>query len=94
MDFRITGSGGEIVIEHGRDGRMLLFNAEHPNGETLMPTLPGKVDSYGVELHDFSQAVLTGSPLAAEPRVALGELRAALAMYRSVQSRQWEEVWA
>ena len=94
VDFRITGSGGEIVIEHGRDGRMLLFNAEHPNGETLMPTLPGKVDSYGVELHDFSQAVLTGSPLAAEPRVALGELRTALAMYRSVQSRQWEEVWA
>ena len=92
-DFRITGSLGEIVIEHGREGRLLLFNAENPEGETVMQTFPGKVDSYGAELHDFSLAVLEGKALAASPAFSLGELRTALAMYRSVASGQWENVW-
>ena len=82
-DFRITGSGGEIVIEHGREGRLLLFNAANPEGKTIMQTFPGKVDSYGAELHDFSLAVLDGKALEASPEFSLGELRTAKAMYRS-----------
>ena len=93
-DFRITGSRGEIVIEHGREGRLLLINAAHPDGKTVMRTFPGKVDSYGAELHDFSQAVLDGKALEASPAFSLGELRTALAMYRSVESGRWEEVWS
>ena len=58
-----------------------------------MQTFPGKVDSYGVELHDFSLAVLDGKPLEAAPAFSLGELRTALAMYRSVDTRCWEKVW-
>ena len=92
-DFRITGTEGELVIEHGREGRLLLFNAAHPEGRTVMQTFPGKVDSYGVELHDFSLAVLDGKPLAASPEFSLGELRTALAIYRSTTSSCWERVW-
>ena len=92
-DFRITGTGGEIVIEHGREGRLLLFNATHPEGTEVMQGFPGKVDSYGEELKDFASAVLHGTELAAPPEKALGELRTALAMYRSTQSGHWESVW-
>jgi len=92
-DFRITGTGGELVIEHGREGRLLLFDAAHPDGETVMQTFPGKVDSYGAELHDFSLAVLDGKPLEASPEFSLGEMRTALAMYRSTETKRWEAVW-
>ena len=92
-DFRLTGTSGEIVIEHGREGRLLLYNAEHPDGQTVMPAYPGKVDSFGFELRDFSEAVLAGRPLAASPAFSLGEMRTALAMYRSLQSQRWEKVW-
>ena len=92
-DFRVTGTTGELVIEHGRDGCLLLVNDEHPSGEKLMAAFPGKVDSYGLELHDFSLAVLEGRPLAATPEFSLGELRTALAMYRSTTSGRWEKVW-
>ena len=92
-DFRITGTEGEVVIEHGREGRFLLYNAENIDGETIMRTFPGKVDSYGAELHDFSQAVLDGEPLAAQPEYSLGEMRTALAMYKAVRTRRWEAVW-
>lgn len=92
-DFRITGTAGELVIEHGREGRLLLFDAAHPEGETVMQTFPGKVDSYGTELHDFSLAVLDGKPLEAAPEFSLGEMRTALAMYRSTTTTRWEPVW-
>jgi len=42
---------------------------------------------------DFAQAVLEGTPLAAGPEESLGELRTALAMYRSAESHKWEKVW-
>ena len=93
-DFRVTGTAGELVIEHGRDGRLLLFDGAHPEGETVMQTFPGKVDSYGAELHDFSLAVLDGKPLEAAPEFSLGEMRTALAMYRSTTTKQWEPVWS
>ncbi len=92
-DFRITGTSGEIVIEHGRDGRLILFNDGESEGVTVMDAFQGKVDSYGFELNDFSHAVLDSKTLAAPPEYSLGELRTALAMYRSVESRNWEKVW-
>ena len=35
----------------------------------------------------------TGTPPAATAEYALGELRLALAMYRSAETKQWEKVW-
>lgn len=92
-DFRITGTAGEIIIEHGQEGRLLLFNESNPDGKEVMRAFPGKVDSFGAELHDFSLAVLDGKPLEAEPAFSLGEMRTALALYRSIASRRWEKVW-
>jgi predicted dehydrogenase len=48
--------------------------------------------SYEGEWRDFETAVLDGTPLAASAEYGLGELRAALAMYRSAASRRWEPV--
>ena len=50
--------------------------------------------SFGRELADFSRAVLEGTPLAAGPDYALGELRTALALYRSAATREWTKVWS
>lgn len=82
------------MIEHGRGGRQFLYNEKHPEGEVVMETLPGNVASYGFELRDFSQAVLHGTALQASPEYSLGELRTALVIYRSVESRRWEKVWS
>ncbi len=91
--FRITGTEGELVIQHGREGNLLLFNHDHPTGEAIMGTAAGTAGSYGYELKDFASAVLSGTALQAKPEYSLGELRTALALYRSVESRTWEKVW-
>lgn len=94
-DFRITGTEGEIIIERGRAGRLMLYNADAPQGSVIMEEVyTGKVDSFGAELKDFSQAVLAGTQLAATPRYALGELRTARAMYESTRTGGWASVWS
>ncbi len=92
-DFRITGTHGTLVIEAGPKGRLLLFDAEHPEGEEILEGWAGKLDGFGYELDDFASAVLDGAPLRATAEFSLGELRTALAMVRSAESRQWEKVW-
>ncbi len=99
--FRVTGTLGEIVIERGRTGRVLLFDREHPDGVDVPVTVDGAIVSlgdgrgaaYGLQLNDFAHAVLDGSTLAAGPEHSLGEVRTALAIYRSAESRSWEKVW-
>ncbi|MEZ4678469.1 MAG: Gfo/Idh/MocA family oxidoreductase [Caldilineaceae bacterium] len=95
-EFRVTGTAGEIISERGYPGRLLLFNKAHPEGKVLKANLwdgDGRLAAFGYELADFAQAVLTGTPLAASPESSLGELRTALAIYRSAASKQWERVW-
>ena len=92
-DFRITGTKGEIVIERGREGRLMLYNEDHPTGKNVMSAFESKAASYGVELADFASFVLDDIALAAPPECALGELRTAIAMYRSVSTGRWEKVW-
>ncbi|PZC50389.1 MAG: putative dehydrogenase [Chloroflexi bacterium] len=91
-DFRITGTAGEIVAERGNGGRLLLYDAAHPQGEVLLDSFAGRSDAFGVELNEFSRAVLHGEPFTAGPEHSLGELRTALAMYRSAKSGRWEQV--
>ncbi len=92
-DFRVTGTLGELVIEQGREGRLLLFDQEHPDGQVILDKAEGRWSSFGYELDDFTQAVLDGKVLDASPEYSLGELRTALALYRSAENRQWEKVW-
>ena len=91
--FRITGAEGELQITGGRDGQLLLFNKEHPRGEVIMNAVEGKRNSYGEEIKDFCEVVLDGATMAATPEFSLGELRTALALYRSIESGRWEKVW-
>ena len=92
--FRVTGDAGELVITGGRDGELKLFNTHSPRGQTVMDAVATKRDSYGAEIKDFCDAVLDGTSPAAAPEYALGEMRTALALYRSVRSGRWERVWA
>lgn len=86
--FQLTGTKGEIVVEHGR---VLLYDgteargSAHGGGNYFM--------SYQAQIADFEATVLDGTAPAAPAEFALGELRAALAMYRSAQSGRWESVW-
>jgi UDP-N-acetyl-2-amino-2-deoxyglucuronate dehydrogenase len=92
--WRITGTQGEITIDDGMasNGGVYLYNAEHPQGSQVQ-SINGYKASFGLELLDFSRAILDGKPLDAGPEYALGELRLALAMYRSAETKQWEKVW-
>ena len=45
------------------------------------------------EMADFEAVVLDGRQPAAAAEASLGELRTALAIYRSAQSGRWEKVW-
>ncbi len=94
-EFRVTGTIGEIIIEKGSAGRVLLFTKEHPDGLVISDTKQqGRNASYGYELADFASAVLEGKLLEAGPEYSMGELRTALAIYRSAANRTWEKVWA
>ena len=94
-EFRVIGTQADLLIERGLQGRVLLFDKSHPDGEVLITNKwEGRHASFGYELADFAQAIRSGTPLAAPPEYSLGELRTALAIYRSAASRQWEQVWA
>jgi len=94
--WRITGSRGEITLDAGFaggvEGGVMLYDEEHRDGKQMMKP-QGYAKSFGPELDDFCKAVLDGKTLEAGPEVALGELRTALAIYRSAESNKWENVW-
>lgn len=87
--FRITGTKGELTIEG--IGRVKLYDGTEPRG-TVVGT-GNYLQSYEGELADFAAVVLDGVTPAAGPEQSLGELRAALAMYRSAKTDRWESVW-
>jgi len=91
-EFSVIGTDGTIVIEQGNEGRCLLYNRDAPEGRNVLPEGKRPGAAYGLELADFTKAVLEGSRLAAGPEESLGELRTVLAMYRSARSRRWEKV--
>jgi predicted dehydrogenase len=77
-------------------GSVMLYSAEHRTGRNLWP--PGRpaggwIGSFLPQMQDFAAAVLQGRSLAAPAEEALGELRVALAIYRSVDSGKWENIW-
>ncbi|MCZ6636072.1 MAG: Gfo/Idh/MocA family oxidoreductase [bacterium] len=90
--WRITGTKGELTIDTGFFGGIKLYDPEHREGKLLMEP-KGYPQSFGPELADFASAVLDGTPLRAGPEESLGELRTALAIYRSAESGNWEPVW-
>ncbi len=90
--WRITGTEGEIVIDHGCTRGVVLFEGASPDGLRVGGPR-GYTKSFAPELEDFARAVLDGKPLEASAEYSLGELRAALAIHRSAETRRWERVW-
>jgi predicted dehydrogenase len=91
--WRVTGTKGELTIDPGFEGALRLFDEDHREGQMLMEP-KGYAQSFGPEIADFAAAVLDGKQLEAAPEHALGELRTALAIYRSAETRMWEKVWS
>jgi len=89
---RVVGYEGTIVVERKAE-RVLLYDAAHREGIEVMGEMHTREDAFGLELADFRGAVLDGAPLAAGPAESLGELRTALALYRSAETQRWEKVW-
>ena len=51
-------------------------------------------NGHGRAIEDFANTCLNGSTPAATARDSLGELRTALAIYKSAETGTWENVWA
>ena len=90
--WRVTGTGGEVVIRSGEQGSVTLFDRDHPAGLMIAGEY-GYGASFSRELEDFEAVVLDGKQPAAGPEQSLGELRTAMAIYRSAASGAWETVW-
>lgn len=89
--FTVTGTTGELTVEGS--GWVKLWDGTEWKGKKVGEQ-GGYLRSYEAELADFAAAVLHGTPPAASAEYAVGELRLALAMYRSATSMRWEKVWA
>ncbi len=87
--FQITGTTGEIVIELG--GRVRVYDGSDPGG--VVAGHGSYLQSFVDQFAAFEAAVLDGVQPAVSPEYSVGELRGALAMYRSAESRMWEPVW-
>jgi predicted dehydrogenase len=89
--FTVTGTTGELTVEGS--GWVKLWDGTDWKGKKVGEQ-GGYLRSYEGELADFASVVLHGTKPAAGAEYALGELRLALAMYRSATSGRWEKVWA
>ena len=87
--FTVTGTRGELTVEGS--GWVKLWDGTDWKG-VKQGEQGGYLRSYEAELHDFASAVLHGTPPAASAEYATGELRLALAMYRSAETKRWETV--
>jgi predicted dehydrogenase len=88
--FTVTGTRGECTVEGS--GWVKLYDGTDWKG-TKVGEPGGYLQSYEGEWADFASAVEHGTPPAADAAYALGELRLALAMYRSAETKRWEKVW-
>jgi UDP-N-acetyl-2-amino-2-deoxyglucuronate dehydrogenase len=87
--FTVTGTRGELTVE--ASGWVKLWDGTDWKG-TKVGEQGGYLRSYEAELADFAQAVLQRTAPATTADYALGELRLALAMYRSAETKHWEAV--
>ncbi len=88
--FKVTGTDGELTID--ASGTVTRYRSGERRGQ-VVAEFDGYLGSYAGQFSDFAAAVLGGRSPAAGADAALGELRCALAMYRSAESGRWEPVW-
>jgi UDP-N-acetyl-2-amino-2-deoxyglucuronate dehydrogenase len=86
--FRVTGSAGEITVE--ASGAVTVYDDAHRRGEVIAET-GGYLNSYAGEFADFAAVVLDGAAPVAGPEQAIEDLKVAFALYRSAESKTWEQ---
>jgi len=89
--FSITGTRGELTVE--ASGWVKRYDGTEWRGRKIGERPGGYLASYEGQLADFASAVSNGTASAVPAEYALGELRCALAMYRSAETKRWERVW-
>jgi UDP-N-acetyl-2-amino-2-deoxyglucuronate dehydrogenase len=87
--FTVTGTRAELTVEPS--GWVKLWDGTDPRG-TKVGEKGGYLRSYEGELADFAHVVVHGGAPSASAAYARGELRLALAMYRSADTKRWEKV--
>lgn len=70
----------------------MVYNAETGRKGVAHPT-PND-NGHGRAIEDFANSVLYGATPKATAADSLGELRTALAIYKSAETKKWEKVWA
>lgn len=98
MLYTAESPQGEDVSPEPYSGVEIVDIYSNVNGESQ--PCSGYASTFGYELADFAAAVLKGEALAVpiagtktQPEHSLGEMRTAQALYRSMESGQWEKVW-
>ena len=68
----------------------MVYNAETGRNGVAHPT--ANDNGHGRAIEDFANVVLHGATPKATAADSLGELRTALAIYKSAETKQWEKV--
>lgn len=81
------------MVGGGFHGGVTVYDKNHHDGESLGPA-EGYFESFPPTVGAFVSAVLDNRPLDADAKYCSGEPRIAWAIYRSLESKRWEAVWA
>ena len=79
------------MINGSFDGGMSVYTQEHPSGQDL-GNLGGYSAAFTPQMEQFLAAVVGGYRLEDSGKEALGEVGVAQAVYRSLETRQWEKI--
>lgn len=88
--WSVEGTKGEITING--TGELRVYSKEHPNGEVIKYN---RHHPHGMAIQDFAKYVLYEDHIpAATAEDSLGELKMAKAMYRSHETKRWEDIFS
>ena len=79
------------MINGSFDGGMSVYTEEHPSGQDL-GNLGGYSAAFTPQMEQFLAAVVGGYRLEDSGKEALREVGVAQAVYRSLETRQWEKI--
>ena len=81
------------MVKGSFDGGMSVYTEDNPTGRDL-GCQGGYSAAFTPQMEQFLGAVVGGYQLENSGREALGEVRVAQAVYRSLESKRWEVVQA
>ena len=81
-----------MTVGGGFCGGVTVYDKDNVDGQSQGPA-QGYFESFPPEIDAFLAAALDKKPLEADAMYCSGEPRITWAVYRSLQSKQWEKVW-